>query len=384
MSSKNYYDILEVSKTATQDEIKKAYRKQAAKHHPDKNPDKVAESTELFQEIQKANETLSDPEKREHYDKYGEDENGESGFPQGFPGGFGGGFNPFENLFEQQDRSKKEKKVKTIPMDISLKDLYNGYTKKMSISSKNKCSVCEYTIKDCKSCNGAGTKRIMRQMGPMIQQMQVPCNDCGQTGCVTSKPKNKCELCKEGLVSEKFEYHLVIDKNIDYKKPIIIKEKGEYDFKNKKRCDIYIRLNLSASEFEIKNYDLIYEYRINIKNALCLDNLFMKHPNGKKYLLNCKEVIKNDDIKIVKHLGLPSDYSYGNLVIRFIYIYPPNILNNETFNEFINKSNEVKEDYDDTAYLIDSANFKEENDDEREDERGGMGQGPQQMGCQQS
>ena len=380
MSSKNYYDILGVSKTATQDEIRKAYMKKAAKHHPDKNRDNVEESTALFQEIQKANETLSNPEKREHYDRFGEDENGESG--SGFPGGFPGGFNPFENLFEQQDRSKKEKKVKTIPIDISLKDLYGGYTKKISISSKNKCSVCEYTIKDCKSCNGSGTKRIMRQMGPMIQQMQVPCSDCGQTGCVTSKPKNKCELCKEGLVSEKFEYHLVIDKNMDYKKPIIIKEKGEYDFKTKKRCDIYIRLNLNASKFEIKNYDLIYEYKIHIKNALCLDNLFMEHPNGKKYLLKCNEVIKNDDIKIVKHLGLPSEYSYGNLVIRFIYIYPTTILNNDTFNEFINKSSEGKEDNDDIAYLIDSQQFREENDDEHEDVRG-MGQG-QQMGCQQS
>ena len=381
MSSKNYYDILGVSKTATQDEIRKAYMKKAAKHHPDKNRDNVEESTALFQEIQKANETLSNPEKREHYDRFGEDENGENG-GSGFSGGFPGGFNPFENLFEQQDRSKKEKKVKTIPMDITLKDLYSGYTKKMSISSKNKCSVCEYTIKDCKSCNGTGTKRIMRQMGPMIQQMQAPCNDCGQTGFVTTKPKNKCELCKEGLVSEKFEYNLVIDKNTDYKKPIIIREKGEYDFKNKKRCDIYIRLNLTASEFEIKNHDLIYEYRIHIKNALCLDNLFLKHPNGKKYLLNCKEIIKNDDIKIVKHMGLPSEYSYGNLVIRFIYIYPSTILNSETFNEFINKSSETQEEHDDTAYLIDSENFKEENDDENEEGRG-MGQG-QQMGCQQS
>ena len=378
MSSKNYYDILEIPKNASQSEIKKAYRTLAAKHHPDKNRDNVEESTALFQDIQKANETLSDPEKRTHYDKYGENEPGENGFPPGF----GGGFNPFENLFEQQDKSKKEKKVKTIPIEITLKDLYSGYNKKISINSKNKCSVCEYTIKDCKSCNGSGTKRIIRQMGPMMQQMQVPCNDCAQTGSITIKPKNKCELCKEGLISEKFEYNLVIEKNMDYKKAIIITEKGDYDFKNKKKCDIYIKINLSVSKFEIKNYDLIYEYKIHIKNALCLDNLYITLPNGKKYLLNCKEIIKNDDIKIVKHLGLPSEYSYGNLVIRFTYIYPQTILTNETFNEFINKSSEEKEDYNDTAYLIDSANFKEDHDDEHE-ERAGMGQG-KQMGCQQS
>ena len=376
MSSKNYYDILGVSKNASQDEIRKAYMKKAAKHHPDKNPNNIEEATKLFQEIQKANETLSDETKREHYDRFGEDDGGQHGFPEGFPGGFAGGFpggfNPFGEMFGQMGgnmggNNGNNKKVKAVSINITLKELYEGTTRKIVISSKNKCDKCEYKITECHGCRGSGVKMVIRQMGPMIQQMQVPCNDCGQTGQTVERPKNKCEVCHDGLVNDRFEYDLVINKNTDYKVPIVIKNRGDYDLKKNRRSDIYLRLDINGNTegFEIKDHDLIYLYKIHIKNALCADNLYLSHPNGKKYRLSCKEIIKNDDVKIVKHLGLPSEYSFGNLIIKFEYIYPGEILTNENFNDFISKSNEEKSEFNDIAYLIDSNDFKEDNDERR-------------------
>jgi DnaJ family protein A protein 2 len=377
MSSKNYYDILGVSKDASQDEIKKAFRKNASIHHPDKNPNDVEESTKRFQEIQKANETLSNPEKRENYDRFGEDENG--GEQQGFPSGFPAGFNPFGDMFGQSGRNtRKEEKIKEISVNIKLKDLYCGFNKKITINTKNKCNNCEYKIKECGNCKGTGVKIVIRKMGPMIQQMQVPCGECNQTGNIIEKPKNKCEKCENGYITEKFDYELNINKNTDYRNPIIIKGGGNYNFKKNKRDDIHIKLNLNDNGgFEIKNHDLIYEYKINIRNALCLDNLYLDHPNGKTYLLICKEIIKNDDIKIIQQLGLPSEYSNGNLVIKFNYNYPTEILNNENFTDFINTSYKEKNSYDDKAYLIDSENFKENN------ENNDMDDMRQQAGIQQ-
>jgi DnaJ family protein A protein 2 len=383
MSSENYYDILGISKNATPEEIRKAYLKKASKHHPDKNPNNIEESTKIFKEIQKANETLSDSEKREHYDRYGDDENvGE----QDFSGGFPGGFNPFGEMFGQmggnRGNRKEKEKVKEFVINIKVQDLYNGINKKIMINSKKKCEICEYKITECNGCRGLGVKMVTRQMGPMIQQMQVPCNDCSQTGNIFERPKNKCDLCEKGLINDKFEYELNIEKNKDYMKPIIIKDRGDYDLKKKRRGDIHIKLNINDNNnnFEIKNHDLIYEYNIHIKNALCGDNLYFEHPNGKKYKLNCKEIIKNEDIKIVKHLGLPSEYSFGNLIIKFEYIYPKNILRDENYNDFINKSNEEKSEFNDIAYLVDSNDFKEDND--NDDERRNMGQ--QGVQCNQS
>ena len=368
MSSKNYYEILEVSKNASPEEIKKAYRKQAGIHHPDKNPNNVKESTKMFQDIQKANETLSNPEKREHYDRFGEDDNGEGN-------GFGEGFNPFGDMFGQMGRNqKREESVKSFVVNVSLTDLFNGVSKKIMINSKNKCKVCDYKIKECRVCKGSGVKVIIRQMGPMIQQMQVPCNDCNQSGNILEKPKHKCDLCDKGLVNEKFEYELNIGRNTDYMVPIIIKDKGDYDFKKNKRCDIYIKLNPECGNFEIKNHNLIFIYKIHIKNALCVNNLYFSHPNGKNFTLNCNEIIKNDDVKIAKNLGLPTEYSCGHLIIKFEYIYPKKILNIDNFNEFVNKSSEEKSEYDNIAYLVDSEDFKEDGDQGDERQRRGMGQ----------
>merc|ERR1719326_1092345 len=166
-----FYKLLEVEKNANDSEIKKAYRKLAVKHHPDKGGD-----PEKFKEITRAYEGLSDSDKRSKYDKYGEE-----GLEDG-----GGGGDPsdiFEAFFGGGGRrgggGRKKQKTKDVvqPINVTLEQLYNGQTKKMAITrqviDKKK------GVQECSDCGGRGVKVEVIRMGPMIQQMQSACGACG-------------------------------------------------------------------------------------------------------------------------------------------------------------------------------------------------------------
>lgn len=327
MEEIDLYSILELKKDATEEEIKKSYRKLAQKWHPDKNKNKE-EATKKFQEISKAYEILSNPEEREKYDKYGL--NGLNGNGMGMEG-----FNPFENMFNPfgMRQQQKEDNKQLLNINVSLKYLYEGKEKTIKITSKVKCDKCNSTIMKCNDCNGRGMKILTRQMGPMIQQQQIPCNNCNQKGKII-KSEN-CSHCKNGLIETKTEYKMVIEKNQDYKKHIKLPKMGNYNFETKQQDDLYLEFNIKDDKYKIKNYDIIYEMPINIGDAITGENIYFYHPNGKNYILKINEIIKNDDVKFVKNLGLPNSYGYGNLVIQFKYIYPSKILTNDEFNEFI-------------------------------------------------
>merc|ERR1712159_712858 len=179
--TQKYYDLLGVDKDASESEIKKAYRKLAMKHHPDKggDPDKFKEMTE-------AHTVLSDPDKRQRYDRFGAD--GVEG------GGGGGGDDLMSHLFggggrRRNDGRKKGQNV-VHQLKVSLEDLYNGTTKKMKMTRE--VIDQETGVKKCSECNGKGvTVRVIR-MGPMVQQMQQACDACeGQGFSYTRKKKTE-------------------------------------------------------------------------------------------------------------------------------------------------------------------------------------------------
>lgn len=173
--STKFYEQLGVEKTASATEIKKAYRKLAMKNHPDKGGD-----PEVFKEITRAYEVLSDEDKRSRYDRFGEDglEGGGGGdagdvFAQFFGGGGGRGGG---------GRGGGKKKAKDIvkKISISMADAYKGLTKKFNVArtfvDKSK------PVMECDSCDEKGVKVQVIRMGPMIQQMQTTCDKCGGSG----------------------------------------------------------------------------------------------------------------------------------------------------------------------------------------------------------
>jgi DnaJ-class molecular chaperone len=368
MEKKSYYDILGVEKSADESEIKKAYRKLATKWHPDKNPKNVEEATEKFKEISQAYNILIDKENREKYDKYGDDMDNIPDMS---------GFNPFEDLFKgfggmgmnMNNNNEDIKTIKEVPIKITVENIFEGLNKKVKIKSQKKCDKCDVEMKKCNECDGRGINIRIIQRGPMIQQMQSPCNKCKQTGRI--KKSSKCEICKgKGIIERPEELTIKINKRADYMTPIILRRKGNYNFETMRDDDIHIKLEFKENEnYNIKKYDIIYNYMINIKDALCSDKLYLEHPNGRTYLIKNESIIKQGDIRVIEKLGLPNEYSNGNLVIKFEYIYPKGQLSYKGFNDFINNYRVDKNNDYEIIEMKDISNYNNRNEEDEEQER---------------
>ena len=214
MEKRDYYEVLGVSKTATPEEIKKAYRKLAIQNHPDKNPgDKAAE--ERFKEAAEAYDVLSNPEKRQRYDRFGHA--GMNGGAGGFQGGFQGGGFSMDDIFEQfgdifgghfgfgGSRSGRSGSARRrgadlrIKIPLTLEEIVKGAEKKMKVKRQVACEHCHGTgaegtdgLKECPTCHGTG--RVSRVVNSIFGQMQTQsvCPDCGGEG---KKVVNRCPEC---------------------------------------------------------------------------------------------------------------------------------------------------------------------------------------------
>lgn len=204
---RDYYEVLGVSKDASAEELKRAYKKLAIKYHPDKNPgDKVAE--EKFKEAAEAYEVLSDSTKRAQYDQFGHNMPGGGGFGGGagfssfedifkhfgdiFGGGFGGGFSGGSSRRKSGPPRGNDLQIKVA---LSLKEIFEGCTKKVKIKRYTPCSHCNgkggENTKTCPGCNGLG--RIRRSSGGFFQMItESTCHQCNGMGEVISNPCSHC------------------------------------------------------------------------------------------------------------------------------------------------------------------------------------------------
>lgn len=333
-----YYDVLGVQKNTGQDELKKAYKKAAMKNHPDKGGD-----PEKFKEISHAYEVLSDPEKREIYDQYGEDAlkegmgGGESAhnpfdiFESLFGGGgFGGSFHGGGSSRRRQKQG--ENVVHTLK--VSLEDLYNGTSKKLSLSRNVLCSKCKGKGSKsgasgrCAGCQGNGVKISMRQIGPgMIQQMQHVCNECRGSGEVISD-KDRCSQCKgKKVTQEKKVLDVHVEKGMQHGQKIVFQGQADEE-PDTVTGDIVFVLQLKEHpKFKRKSDDIFVEHTLSLTEALCGFQFVLTHLDGRQLLIksNPGEVIKPSQHKAINDEGMPHyqrPFMKGRLYVKFNIEFP--------------------------------------------------------------
>ena len=281
MSDKrDYYEVLGVSKSATDDELKKAYRKLAKQYHPDANPDNKEEAEKKFKEINEAYETLSDPQKRKMYDQFGPDG------PQGFGGGGAGGyystgFDGFSDFGDIGDifssffgggfggRSKKNNNgpvqgadVKSA-IDITFEEAFLGVEKEIVITRNETCTTCGgngakpgTVIDKCTVCNGTGQVRQIQNT--ILGQMQTTrtCGTCGGTGKVIKQP---CDICKgRGKIRKQAKIKIKIPAGIDDGQTIVLRGEGEAGSRGGAKGDLYILIRVKKHSIYTRNGNDVY------------------------------------------------------------------------------------------------------------------------------
>ncbi|OQE24459.1 hypothetical protein PENSTE_c007G02947 [Penicillium steckii] len=333
-----FYDSLGVSPTATEAQLKTAYKKGALKYHPDKNADNP-EAAEKFKELSHAYETLSDPQKRQIYDQYGEEglEGGAGGpgmnaediFSQFFGGGGG-----FGGMFGGGMRDTGPKKARTIHHvhKVNLEDIYRGKVSKLALQKSVICAGCDGrggkdgAVKECSGCNGSGMKTMMRQMGPMIQRFQTVCPDCNGEGEII-RDKDRCKKCngKKTIVERKV-LHVHVDKGVRDGHKIEFRGEGD-QMPGVLPGDVVFEIEQKPHpRFQRKGDDLFFHAKIDLLTALGGGTIHVEHLDDRWLTVNIApgEVITPDAIKVIPGQGMPSfrHHDHGNLYIKFEVEFP--------------------------------------------------------------
>ncbi|KAK3739079.1 hypothetical protein QZH41_011817 [Actinostola sp. cb2023] len=346
MADTRLYDLLGVPPNATDIDLKKAYRKLAKELHPDKNP----ETGEKFKEISFAYDVLSNPEKRDVYDRYGEKGLREGPVAAGgfddilshiFGGGLGGGglggglfgssFGGFGGMRQRRRRGEDM----FHPLKVTLEDLYNGKSTKLQLSKNVICPTCSGAggksgaMRTCSGCKGRGIKVTIRSIGPgMVQQMQSTCNDCYGEGEVIN-PKDRCKKCEgKKVVKESKILEVHVDKGMSDNQKITFRGEGDQE-PNVEPGDIILILQQKNHDtFTRRGEDLYITKDIGLVEALCGFQMVIKHMDGRDLVVNYPpgNVIEPDCLRGAINEGMPiyrNPHEKGNLYIRFNIVFPP-------------------------------------------------------------
>ena len=322
---KDLYEVLGVSKNASLEEIKKAYRKLAMQYHPDRNPGSK-EAVEKFKEATEAYTILSDKEKRERYDQFG------FAGVEGMYGGTGGGnpfqgtnftdfediFNGFEDLSDIfssffgggfSNRSKKNKRGndRLYNLEITLEDAFFGKKIELTFDKQETCDNCKGTgsksnsgKRRCPECGGSG--QIRRSQG--FFSISTPCPRCNGSGDVIEDP---CPYCRgRGVVIKKVTESIKIPAGIDTGKRIIIKGKGDAAENGGIHGDLHIKIRVKPHDYyHREGNNLIMVVPISFTQAILGDEINIQTIDNKIIKLKIPAGCENGKVLRIKNAGMP-------------------------------------------------------------------------------
>ena len=303
MKKRDFYEVLGVSRNASQDEIKKAYRKLAVKFHPDKNPDDP-DAEKKFKECAEAYEVLRDPEKRQRYDRFGHEgmrstdfggfrdvDDIFSAFGDIFGGGFGGSI--FEEVFSGGRGGRSRSHTGTagtdlkIRLKLTLEEIARGVKKKLKIKKYVLCSTCTGTgasssdgYRRCEYCNGSGEiRQVSRSVFGQFVNI-TPCSNCGGSGKILSMPCKSCD--GEGRVQKEETVEISVPAGVSEGQYLTLRSQGNAGRRGGPAGDLIVLIEEEHHEkFIRRGDDIIYDLLVSYPTAVMGGDIEVPTLNGR-------------------------------------------------------------------------------------------------------
>ena len=345
---RDYYEVLGVPKTASDDEIKSAYRKLAKKYHPDLNPgDKAAE--EKFKEVGEAYEILSDKDKRARYDQFGHagvDPNYGAGAGGGFGGGFGGGVDLgdlFGDLFgggfggfgggrrANPNAPRKGGDIR-VSLVLSFMEAVHGCTKTVSVNRQDTCPECGGTgaakgtsPETCPDCHGSGYVTVQQRTPFGVMQSSQPCSRCGGKGKIIKSPCSKCH--GSGKTSSTKRVEVKVPAGIDDDQSMRLTGLGDAGLNGGPSGDLHVYVNVRPHPiFERRGDDVWCEMPITFSQAALGAEVTVPTIDG-RVSYQVREGTQPGDVFKLKDRGIPhlNGRGKGNQFVRVTIEVPKNL-----------------------------------------------------------
>lgn len=345
MATKDYYDILGVSRNASAEEIKRAYRQLALKYHPDRNPGNK-EAEEKFKEAAEAYSVLADPEKRATYDRYGMEGLRGGGFT-GFPGFDSSIFEEFEDIlgsffgfgdfFGPRSRRRrpgpKRGRDLILELEVTLEEAARGVEKEINLSRAEPCPTCQGSglqpgtrKTSCPTCQGRGQLRYQQGFFTVSRT----CSHCQGEGEIISTP---CRECRgSGAVKKKKSLTLRIPAGVDSGTRLRVEGEGEPGDPGAPRGDLYVAIQVARHPlFERENNDLYCEIPISFAQAALGATVEIPGLDGEVESIKVPAGVQSGEVLKMKGRGVRSLHSArkGDLYVRVLVRTPQNLTGEE-------------------------------------------------------
>jgi molecular chaperone DnaJ len=335
-SKRDYYDVLGVSRDASQAEVKRAFRRLAMQYHPDRNSDHGAE--ERFKEINEAYEVLSEPDRRTAYDRFGH-AGAEGAFARPFEGfGFGGLGDIFDAFFgatATRQRTAERGADLRVGLRISFEEAVFGCEKEIPMDRTEVCSACRglraepgTDVEKCPSCNGTGeVRRVQRSVFGQFVNIAA-CGRCGGEGRVVQQPCRRCRGAGREKLTRRLQ--VSIPAGVDNGSQIRLSGEGEIGRYGGPRGNLYVLLRVKDHpHFQRDEYDLLYDLEVNFAQAGLGDEVEIPTLDGPRPF-RIPAGTQGGDVFALRGLGVPHlrDSGRGDLLVR-VQVMTPTTLSEE-------------------------------------------------------